>query len=309
MVFLRSLEAMTEICGPVCVAIGIFDGVHRGHQELLARTREEAAARNATAVALTFDPHPARVLRPESAPHLLTSLPHKTRLIAGLGFGYLVGQTFDTAFAAQPPEEFLRRLAAAADLRMVCVGHNWAFGRQRSGNVALLTTIGRTLGFTTVEIDPVLDGGELISSTRIRAALQEGDFATARRLLGREFTILGTVRAGQQLGGKIGFPTANLAAHNEQFPPDGVYAVRAQLGDRAVTGVANIGVRPTVQDHAERSIEVHLFDFAESIYGRDLEVAFVERLRPEQRFASVEDLRAQIARDAAAARAVFASGK
>lgn len=285
------------------MAIGVFDGVHRGHQELIGRTLREAETLEATAVVLTFDPHPARVLRPDAAPHLLTSTAHKQRLIEALGCPVFACQTFDREFAALPPEIFIEALARAAQpLRRICVGHNWAFGKNRSGNVALLNDLGRRLDFQTIEIDPVTVDGELVSSTRIRKAVQGGDFATARSLLGRDYTILGTVRRGRQLGGRIGFPTANLAAHNEQFPPDGVYAVRALLRGEWFGGVANIGTRPTVNDSPERLLEVHLFDFAGDCYGEDLEVRFEGFLRGEQKFPSLDDLKAQIGRDAVRAR-------
>jgi len=306
---LSSIAQLSEIPGPLCVAIGVFDGVHLGHQELIRRTREEAARVQGTPVVLTFHPHPVRVLRPESAPHLLTSTPHKQRLIEAQGCPVLVCQDFTREFAAQPPEVFIEALAAAArPLSRICVGHNWAFGRNRSGNVALLEELGRRLGFATMEIDPVVVDGDLVSSTRIRRAVEAGDFATARRLLGRDYTILGTVRHGRQLGGRIGFPTANLAAHNEQFPPDGVYAVRAKLRDRWLGGVANIGTRPTVNDTPERLLEVHLFGFSDRCYGEDIEVRFEKFLRSERRFPSVDALKEQISRDAEEARRVLEGG-
>lgn len=308
MKILTSIAELAGIPGPLCVAIGVFDGVHLGHQELIRRTMEEAARLNATAVALTFHPHPVRVLRPEAAPHLLTSTPHKQRLIDALGCPVFACQEFNREFASQPPEAFIEALAASANpLRRICVGHNWAFGRNRSGNVALLETLGERLGFETIEIDPVLADGELVSSTRIRRAVEEGDFATARRLLGRDYTILGTVRHGQQLGGKIGFPTANLAAHNEQFPPDGVYAVRALVRGNWLGGVANIGTRPTVNSSPERLLEVHLFDFSGDCYGEDIEVRFEKFLRTERKFPSVDALKEQIARDASEARSSLAA--
>jgi riboflavin kinase/FMN adenylyltransferase len=307
---LESIAGLAAIPGPLCVAIGVFDGVHLGHQELIGRTMHEADRLGATAAALTFHPHPARVLRPESAPHLLTSAMHKQRLLKALGCPVLACQAFDREFAAQPPEVFIEALVQAArPLKMICVGHNWAFGKNRSGNAALLNELGRRLDFQTLEIEPVTVDGELVSSTRIRRAVQEGDFATARTLLGRDYTILGTVRRGQQLGGRIGFPTANLAAHNEQFPPDGVYAVRAMLEGKSLGGVANIGTRPTVNDSPERLLEVHLFDFSADCYGKDLEVSFAGFLRPEKKFASVEELKAQIARDAASASEMLRGGR
>lgn len=307
MKILQSIAELAGVSGPLCVAIGVFDGVHLGHQSLIRRAMEEAARIKGAAVALTFHPHPARILRPASAPHLLTSTPHKQRLIAELGCPYLLQITFDSAFAAQSPEMFLTSLARKKnDVRVICVGHNWAFGQGRAGNVGLLRRLGEHLGFETVEIDPVLAGGDLVSSTRIRQAIEAGDFATAEQLLGRPYTILGTVRHGRQLGGRIGFPTANLAAHNEQFPPNGVYAVKANAGDRERPGVANVGYRPTVGDNPERLLEVHLFDFAESIYGRDIEVRFVRFLRPERKFASIDELKKQISRDCAEARGFLA---
>jgi len=305
---LSSIAELAGIPGPLCVAIGVFDGVHLGHQELIRRTMEEAERLSATAVVLTFHPHPVRVLRPEAAPRLLTSTPHKQRLIESLGCPVFVCQKFDLDFAAQPPEAFIEALAAAGHpLLRICVGHNWSFGKNRSGNVPLLEELGRKLGFETIEIDPVLADGELVSSTRIRRAVEAGDFATARRLLGRDYTILGTVRRGQQLGGRIGFPTANLAAHNEQFPPDGVYAVRALVRGQWLDGVANIGTRPTVNASPERLLEVHLFGFSGDCYGEDIEVRFEKFLRSERKFPSVDALKEQIALDAAEAKSSLAA--
>jgi riboflavin kinase/FMN adenylyltransferase len=298
----HSLSQLSEIGGPLCVAIGVFDGVHLGHQALIRRAMAEAAEVAGSAVALTFHPHPARVLRPHSAPHLLTATPHKVRLIEELGCEYLLQVTFDAAFAAQPPEVFIETLVRSAGyLRMICVGHNWAFGKGRSGNVELLKVLGGKFGFETVEIEPVEVDGVLVSSTRIRKAVEAGDFRTARRLLGRDYTILGTVVRGAGRGCGIGFPTANLSAHNERFPPNGVYAVRALLNGRWFDGVANVGVRPTVGG-GERVLEVHIFDYSKDCYGQDLEVKFECFLRPERKFSSIEDLKAQIGRDAAEAR-------
>lgn len=299
---LHSLAELAQVPGPVCIAIGVFDGVHLGHQTLVREAMAEAKKRGGTAVALTFHPHPARILRPQSAPHLLTSTPHKVALIGALECPYLLQVAFDEAFAAQSPQTFIEALATAADLRLICVGRDWAFGKNRAGNVALLKELGARLGFETLEIPAVSVDGEVISSTRIRKAVEEGDFATARKFLGREYTILGTVRHGAGLGGKIGFPTANLAAHSEQFPPNGVYAVRLMLRGEWYAGVANVGVRPTVANAGERLLETHIFDFTGDCYGEDVEVRFEHFLRPEQKFASVDELKKQIASDAARAR-------
>ncbi len=304
----HSLSELSEIPGPLCVAIGVFDGVHLGHQALIRRAMQEAERLGGSAVVLTFHPHPARVLRPDSAPHLLTSTPHKLRLIEELGCQFLLQIKFDAAFAAQPPEVFIEALTRSApSLRMVCVGHNWAFGKGRAGNVALLAALGEKFGFETLEIEPVEIDGELVSSTRIRKAVEAGDFDTARRFLGRDYTILGTVQPGAGRGRGIGFPTANLSAHNERFPPNGVYAVRVLLDSRWFEGVANVGVRPTVANALDRVLEVYIFDFSGDLYGHDLEVKFERFLRPEQKFSSIEELRAQIARDAALAREILSS--
>jgi len=302
---LRNIAGLERVPGPLFLAIGVFDGVHLGHQAVIGRALAAARRDAGTAVVVTFDPHPVRVLRPEQAPRLLTSTAHKLQLIRDLGVEHQLVIHFDQSFAATPPEDFIRALASAArPLREICVGFEWSFGKGRAGNLALLERLGAQLGFEEVGVPAVEIDGEIVSSTLIRRAVEAGDLARAARLLGREFTILGTVVEGDHIGRTLGFPTANLSAHNEQYPPNGVYAVQARRGDRMLPGVANIGVRPTVKHAAgERLLEVHLFDFAEEIYGEDLEITFRQFLRPEQKFASLEALRAQIRRDAEQARA------
>ncbi len=306
MQILGSIAELEQVPGPVFIAVGVFDGVHLGHQALIGQTLGEAENAGGTAVALTFHPHPARILRPEAAPRLLTSTPHKQRLIESLGCPYLLVLPFDAAFAAQAPETFIKDLAAhARPLRKICVGHQWVFGRGRAGNVPLLHQLGESLNFRTLEIAPVTADNEPISSTRIRRSIEIGDFATAKTLLGRDYTILGTVQHGERIGTKLGFPTANLAAHNEQFPPDGVYAVRALFKGDWLSGVVNIGYRPTVGKNPDRLLEVHLFDFDGDLYDQDIEVKFEKFLRPEMKFNSLDELKAQIATDAAAARVIL----
>ena len=303
MTILPSLESLAGVPGPVCIAIGVFDGVHLGHQALIRRVMAEAETLGGSAVALTFHPHPMRVVRPEAAPRLLTSTPHKIRLIEELGCPHLLLVPFDAAFSAQEPATFVENLVRHAHpLRRICVGHQWAFGRGRSGNVDLLRRLGAEGGFETVEIEPVTSGGETISSTRIRRAIEAGDFAAARLLLGRDYTILGTVQHGARLGSQLGFPTANLAAHNEQFPPNGVYAVTAGFRGSWRRGVANIGTRPTVDGNSGRLLEVHLFDFSGNCYDEEMEVRFDRFLRPEKKFESLDALKTQIQKDAEAAR-------
>jgi len=304
---LRTIDQLREVPGPLFLAIGVFDGVHLGHQAVIRRALEAAQREGGTAVVVSFDPHPVRVLRPDHAPRLLTSTAHKLQLIRELGVQHQLVIHFDLHFAATPPEEFIRSLAAAArPLREICVGFEWSFGKGRAGNLALLERMGGELGFAEVGVPAVEIDGEIVSSTLIRAAVESGDLSRAARLLGREFTILGTVVEGDHLGRQLGFPTANLSAHNEQYPPNGVYAVEARRDGRTLPGVANIGVRPTVK-HAGgvRLLEVHLFDFDQEIYGEDLEITFRKFLRPEQKFASLEALREQISRDSVEARLVF----
>ena len=304
---LRSIPDLALLPGPLFLAVGVFDGVHLGHQAVLHRALGDARQTAGTAVAVTFDPHPVRVLRPEQAPRLLTSTPHKLQLIRDLGVAHVLLIPFDSAFAATDPADFIRALVAAArPLREICVGFEWSFGKGRAGNLALLEKLGAELGFAEVGVPVVKVDGEIVSSTLIRRAVEAGEFGRAARLLGREFTILGTVVVGARIGKTLGFPTANLSAHNEQFPPNGVYAVEARRGAQVLPGVVNIGVRPTIENASgERVFEVHLFDFDETIYGEDLEIIFRGFLRAEQKFPSLDALRTQIAQDAAHARTVL----
>ena len=308
---LSSVAELADLPGPIFLAIGVFDGVHLGHQAVLLRALDDARKAGGTAVAVTFDPHPIRVLRPEQAPRLLTSTPHKLQLIRDLGVAQTLLIPFDCAFAATEPADFIRSLVAAArPLREICVGFEWSFGKGRAGNLSLLEKLGAQLGFAEVGVPAVEVDGEIVSSTLIRRSVEKGDLNHAARLLGREFTILGTVVEGDHIGKTLGFPTANLSAHNEQFPPNGVYAVEARRRAQTLPGVVNIGVRPTIK-HAtgERVFEVHLFDFDETIYGENLEITFRKFLRPEQKFPSLDALRAQIAQDAAQARALLSGAR
>lgn len=300
---LHSIKELSSLNGPIFLAIGVFDGVHLGHRAVIERALNDARAVGGTAVVVTFDPHPMRILRPENAPRLLTSTPHKLRLFKQLGISHTLIIKFDEEFAKTDPEQFILNLQHECDdLREICVGHQWSFGRNRAGNLQLLDKLGNRLGFEEVGIEAVKVGGQIVSSTAIRFAVESGNLQTAAQLLGREFTILGTVVKGAQLGTQLGFPTANLRAHNEQFPPNGVYAVKAIVDNNTFKGVANIGVRPTVENQAgERLLEVHLFDFDGNLYGKEVEVSFTQFIRPEQKFGSLEELKAQIGRDAAIA--------
>ena len=306
---LTSISGLSAVPGPVHLAIGFFDGVHAGHQAVIAQACELAEESGGSAVVATFDPHPLKFLRPAEAPRLLTSTHHKALILERLGISHLLVVPFDTETAALAPDEFITRIAEACrPLASISVGKSWAFGRGRTGNLATLQRLGAQLGFTARGVSPVTAEGEPVSSTRIRAAVERGDFDSARLLLARDYSVLGTIIHGRHLGNQIGFPTANLSLEAEQLPPLGVYAVKALVKGSLHRGVANLGHRPTVDAAGgQRHLEVHLFDFAEDIYGEAMEVRFVQRLREEQKFESLEALRAQIARDAAQARELFSA--
>ena len=305
---LRSISELADIAGPVVIAAGVFDGFHLGHRAVIDRAIAGARAAGGTPVVATFDPHPAAVLRPQSAPPLLTSTRHKIRLLADAGIAHVLVLGFDAAFAAQPPEIFIQALAdACRPLREICVGEDWAFGKDRAGNLSLLTVLGKKLGFTATGHLPVIVDGKAVSSTAIRAAVESGALAEAARLLGREFSVLGTVIEGRRLGRTLGFPTANVRPESEQLPPNGVYAVRVLIDGKSHAGIANVGVRPTVSNEGvQRLVEVHLFDFSGDLYDCDIEVFFGRFVRPEQKFPDLDALRAQIASDVATVRATSA---
>lgn len=306
MQILRSISELSQLPGPLFLAIGVFDGVHLGHQAVISTSAHHAKDAGGTPVVVTFDPHPAKVLRPNDAPHLLTATQHKVALIRVLGVAHLLILHFDRTFAATSPEDFVRQLVThAKPLREICVGHEWSFGKGRAGNLALLKELGMTFNFDVVGVPAVTVNSEVVSSTAIRRAVAGGDLIKATQMLGREYTILGTVKAGQKLGRTLGFPTANLSAHSEQFPPNGVYVAEARHTSALYRGVANLGYRPTVSEgEPERLLELHLFDLDKDIYGEDVEVRFLRYLRPEQKFESVEALAAQISKDVELAREV-----
>jgi len=286
------------------LAIGVFDGVHRGHQAVISTSAAHARTASGTPVVVTFDPHPEKVLRPEAAPHLLSATQHKIALIRALGVEHLLIINFDKQFAATEPEDFVQQLVThSKPLREICVGHEWSFGKKRRGNLDLLKKLGANSNFDVVGIPPVKINGAVVSSTAIRQAIESGDLAKAAEMLGHEYTILGTVTRGDNLGKKIGFPTANLSAHSEQFPPNGVYAAEARIDGELHHGVINLGIRPTVSSgKSERVLEIYLFDFNRDIYGRDVEVRFLKFLRPEKKFVNLDALVHQIRQDVEQAR-------
>jgi riboflavin kinase/FMN adenylyltransferase len=297
--------SLRRFVAPV-LALGNFDGVHRGHQAILGRVAEVAHATGGEAVALTFHPHPVAVLRPEHAPALITSLRDRLTLLAGTDLDVVVLQHFTPTFAGLAAEAFVERFVVERlGATRVIVGHSVSFGQARRGDAALLSTLGARHGFDVEVIGPIQVDGHDVSSSAVRRAIADGDVTLAGTLLGRPHRLSGRVVTGRRRGATIGFPTANVAVRAGMWPPDGVYAVRMLRGDAWLDGVANIGTNPTFGDTG-RTLEVYLFDFDADIYGERVSVAFVERLRGEETFSSVEGLVDQIARDVDDARAVLA---
>jgi riboflavin kinase/FMN adenylyltransferase len=280
------------------VTIGNFDGVHLGHQAVLHMVKERATRCGGTVVVLTFDPHPLRVLAPEVALRFLTDPEDKLELLAAAGVDVVVRLPFTPDFAAQSPEEFIVSiLHEGLGASELYVGENFRFGRQRQGTIATLKEASRRLGFTVHAITPVLVEGQAVSSTRIRDLVQEGNVAEAAVLLGRPYTLKGTVIRGEGRGSQLGYRTANLLPPTGRvIPADGVYAARAAFDSRARPAVTYIGVRPTF-DSGARLIETHLLDAAPDLYDRQIAVAFYERLRGDRLFESPELLAVQIAED------------
>jgi riboflavin kinase/FMN adenylyltransferase len=302
----RSLER------PV-LTIGNFDGVHLGHRAILQTVVDRARSLGGEAVLFTFNPHPRKVLRPSEAPGLITTLDQKIELLEAAGIDVLIIESFDPEFAKLPPEDFVRghihRRIAPLE---VYVGYDFHFGRDREGSMRLLTETGPQLGFSVTIIPEVTVGDRDVNSTRIRDLLAEGRTRETEHLLGRPFSARGSIVEGMRRGRKIGFPTANLAHQNEILPKPGVYVCEMRFlsdGDppagRVWPAVTNLGYRPTYEDQRDLVAEAHLLDFSGNLYGRRVDLSFLERLRGEEKFASPDALKEQIARDVAAGRKFF----
>lgn len=290
------------------LSVGNFDGVHRGHRTVLEHVVQRARAAGAPAAVMTFDPHPVKLLRPAQAPQLLTSLAQRLALIERTGVDVALVLPFTHRVARIEAEDFVRDvLVATLGIREVYIGANFRFGADRRGDVALLERMGEELGFRAAAWPTVLVDGEPVSSTRVRTAVASGDVGTAARLLGRPTFVDGLVVEGRRVGRRIGFPTLNVDVDNELLPATGVYVTATHLGDdpRPRPSVTNVGYRPTVSEGQVLTVETHLFDFDDDVYGSRSRIAFLTRLRGEQSFPSLDELRAQIGRDAAAAREWF----
>jgi len=290
-----------------CLAIGMFDGVHLGHQQVLRQAIENSHRHEARSVAVTFDRHPANVIAPGRTPALLQTLAQRLRAIESLGIDATLLIKFDKALSRKPGAEFVRELADGfGAIHSICVGANFTFGHKRDGNVELLRTLGQTLGFHVHGLQAVSLDGQAVSSTRIRAAVKDGHLDAAGQMLGRTFAIEGTVIEGERQGRELGFPTANLETDGLVLPPNGVYAAHARLDQATHRAVLNIGLRPTLASpEPTLQLEAHLLDFNGELYGQAMEIELADRLRDEQRFGSTDELATQISRDIKRARTLF----
>lgn len=309
MQILYSLDDLSAIEQPIHLALGVFDGVHAGHKEVIMSAVRHARGAGELSGILTFDEHPLQLIAPERAPkRLLANVHHKQQLLAELGIDVLITLRFNQELASLNAGDFLHKLATGLTLRSVSVGEDWRFGRERQGGIDFLRQEGQRMGFQVYIISPVLDGNGLrISSTAIREAIAVGRLEDARRMLGREYTVIGKVVPGRKLARELGYPTANIDVYNEQLPPRGVYLVKAVCDScGTLYGVANLGGRPTVEDTPDGTyLEVHLFDWSGDLYGQELEITFLHYLRAEKTFPGLEALRKQISVDESQAKALL----
>ncbi|MBT7953093.1 MAG: bifunctional riboflavin kinase/FAD synthetase [Gammaproteobacteria bacterium] len=306
MQFLRSLRTPNIFPGGSVVTVGNFDGVHLGHQAVIGQLKQHARQLGLQSVVLTFEPQPLEHFQPEAAPARLSSFRDKFLQLRAQGVDKLVCLRFQDSLAKVSAEEFVQRLfVEALGMKRIIIGDDFRFGRDRKGDIHTLRSMGETAGFDVVPIDSFSIDGERVSSSRIRKALDEHDFDTARSLLGRAYCISGRVRHGEKRGRQLGFPTANVSLSRNTSALLGVYAVQVTGLDGVIlNGVANLGTRP-VFDGKQLLLEVHLLDYSKDIYGRHINVEFLKHLRGEQKFASIDELQAQINQDVDDARAIF----
>ena len=288
---------------PVCLAIGVFDGVHLGHQQIIRQTISDARQHDALALVVTFDCHPNTVVAPAHVPPQIFARPQKLRAIEALGANALLEIHFDRAFSEKPAAVFIRELARdLGTIHSVCVGADFVFGHHRSGNATLLKQLGEESHFHVHGLAAVSLDGQPVSSTRIREMIRAGNFDAASQMLGRPYAISGRVVEGDRIGRQLGFPTANLDVTSLILPPNGVYSAVTTFHDRFYRAALNIGVRPTVAAAPQLRVEAHLLDFSGQLYGEELELQIAAKIRDERRFHSRAELGAQIAGDVAAVR-------
>ena len=309
MKIIKGFKNISGIKGGSILAIGVFDGVHIGHQRIIKQIVKRAKKIGAKSVVLTFDPHPLKVLAAGSFVPSLISLKHKARLIEALGADYLVIISFTKAFSRVSPKAFVKKiLVDKLSVKEIYASKDFYFGRGAKGDIELLKELGNLFGFEAKVIKPIRGGSRLVSSSVIRRLILNGEIAKASEFLGRAVTVLGTVVHGLRRGRILGFPTANVNPHHEVIPPPGVYAVKVDYKNRRLKGVLNIGRRPTFFSGGkdiEPTTEAHIFDFYKKIYGEDTEPIFVKKIRDEKRFREMSGLSAEIKRDARTARALL----
>ncbi len=298
----RDIAGLSHLKQPLHLAMGVFDGLHLGHQAVIAKATAAAQAEGGLSGVVTFHPHPIQVLAPSKAPKLLLAdLQHQAELLETMGVDFLLAWHFDYTLARTSADDFLNQLLTA-HVRTIAIGEDWRFGYQRQGDRELLQN--RAGAYQLIAVPAVMLDGQRISSSLIRTAVKSGDLTKAAHWLGRPYEVRGKVIRGQQLGRTLGFPTANIACEALQLPPDGVWAVEVTLTDRRrLGGVANLGMRPTVGGN-QHSLEVHCFGLSEDLYEQSLTVRFLQWIRNEQSFASLDALKAQIHLDGEAAKVI-----
>lgn len=302
-----SLNDIVEFGRETAVTFGVFDGIHLGHQAVINTLLKHATHDNLTSVLVGFYPHPLAFLAPERCPPLLTPLSKRVEILQQFGVDEIVMLSFDAQIASMSPESFVERvLIEKCRAKHVVVGYACQFGKNRAGNAERLVELSMEYAFAVSVVPPTEIDGAPVHSTRIREALAQGDLQQSSQLLGRPYSLIGTVVHGDGRGREIGFPTANIETQNQVYPPNGVYAIRAKLEERWLEGVLNIGTRPTFNG-VNIQVEGHFFNFDEIIYGKPIEIFFVEKIRSERKFPSPEFLIQQIQRDIAAAMEILAS--
>jgi riboflavin kinase / FMN adenylyltransferase len=293
--------------GEHALSIGVFDGVHRGHQMLIGRMIEEARKRHLTGGVITFHPHPLTVVRPEIKISYLESLERRVELLGNLGVDFVSVLQFTSELQQVSAEDFARLLVEEAGLRLLVVGEDFRLGRGGEGTIEVLAALGEELGFEVLPVPLLGDDSDRVSSTRVRNALAAGEMEEVGDLLGRSFFLRGPVLHGDERGRQIGFPTLNIGVSADRWlPPNGVYITRAHVGDREFHACTNIGIRPTFEGDSRRLVETHLLDFEGDLYGELVTVELLHRLRPEQKFNGIDKLTAQIQQDLVATREWFA---
>jgi riboflavin kinase/FMN adenylyltransferase len=307
MILITDLKNIRKKFDNSILTLGNFDGLHLGHQELVRMIIRRARETGALSMVVTFRPHPLKILAPEKCPPLISIYEEKIKLFERLGIDVLVKIPFTLEFSTMPPEDFVRDvLCGTLGAKEIFVGYNYRFGKGREGDIRTLRGLGEKYGFTVREIEQIAFGGEVISSTKIRTLLREGDVEHAAKLLGRTYAITGIVVKGDGRGKGLGFPTANIAPKHSIIPADGVYAVRLIVREKVYDGIANIGMRPTFNKKV-LAIEVHVFDFNEDIYGEDISLYFIRKIREEKKFKGAEALVTQIKSDIETAKEILSS--